>query len=173
MPGFVVRGTAHTAVGAGAWVRRVEDESGKEAARDIGTLKAAGFEAGAYVDLRPEAHAASGAGGSTVLLFATAAGARRQVKVQYDQGVAVQGSGVVIRPLKVGLTGARAFSTLGSGPRRAGASNAYVASGRCLFVVGDFLAGTRPATAHPVVVGARSLARRATGVCAGRPATGS
>jgi hypothetical protein len=165
MLGFVVTGAPHTATGASAWVRHVEDETGTTAAKDVRGLQAAGFMAGAYVNLRSRLRPSSGAGGSTVLLFATAADARRDVATQYAQGVAIQGSGAVIHRLVLSLPGARGFTTVGSGPHPAGAANAYFSSGRCLFVVGDFLDGTNPATALPVVVGVRRLAARATGVC--------
>ncbi len=165
MPGFVVRGAPEVATGAGQWVTLVEKESGSMARRDAQALRSAGFVAGAYENLGPKNGSTAGAGGSTVLLFKTAAEARRDVATQYSQGLAIQPTGAASHPLKLGIAGARGFTTPGSGPHPAAASNAYFATGRCLFVVGDFIDGTHPGTGPPVVTASKRVATRAAAPC--------
>jgi hypothetical protein len=165
MPGFGVRGAPETATGASAWVTRVDAEKGAKARKDILALRAAGFVAGAYENLGPKNGATNKAGGSTVLLFKTAADAAKNVAKQYAQGVALQPKAATLHPLAVGLRGGRGFTAPGSGPHAAAASNAYFSSGRCLFVVGDFINGTHPNTAGPVLAAAKNVARRTATAC--------
>jgi hypothetical protein len=165
MPGFVVHGAPRSATGAARWVTHVDEETGAKARRDTRTLRSAGFVSGAYENLAPKSGATNRAGGSSVLLFQTSAEARRYVAGQYSEGVALQPTGVVIRALKVGITGARAFTAPGSGSNPAGASNAYFSSGRCLFVIGDFIDGTHPSTAAPVVTASQRVDRRVGAAC--------
>jgi hypothetical protein len=165
MPGFVVKGAPEVATGATSWVTRVEDEPGSRVSRDAKALRSAGFLAGAYENLRPKNGLSDGAGGSSVWQFATPSAARRFVAKEYAEGVAVQRKGAIIHPLKLSISGARAFTAPGSGTEVAWASNAYFSHGRCLFVIGDFLAGRHPDTATPVVMAAKRVDKRVGGAC--------
>jgi hypothetical protein len=164
MPGFVVHGAAETGTGAKQWVKDVDDETGATANGEIRTLRSAGFVAGAYENLRPK-HGSDGAGGSTALLFKTSVDAGRDVAAQYAEGLAIQPQGATIHPFKVSIRGARGFTVPGSGSNAAGAGNVIFSAGRCVFVVGDFLKGTHPDTAGPVIAAAKSLDRRVGGIC--------
>jgi hypothetical protein len=165
MPGFVVKGAPEFATGATPWVTRVEDETGSRARRDTQTLRSAGFVAGAYENLRPKNGSSDGAGGSTVLQFKTPSEARKFVAKQYAEGLALQPEGAIIHPLKLAIKGGRGFTAPGSGAEPAGASNAYFSSGRCLFVVGDFIDGRKPNTGSPVAVAAKRVDKRVGGAC--------
>jgi hypothetical protein len=165
MPGFVVHGTAESATGATPWVTNVEDETGSKARRDAGALRAAGFLAGAYVNLHPKSGVSGRAGESSVLEFKTTADATRYVAKFYAQGVAIQAKGAKLSTLKVGIPGARGFTAAGSGSSPVWSSNAYFSSGHCLFSVGDYIAGRHPNTGAPVVAASRSIDKRVSNAC--------
>lgn len=165
MPGFVVHGPLEFATGATQWVTHVDDESGARERKDAQTLRTAGFVAGAYENLHPKNGILNRAGGSSVLLFKTAIDAARDVAKQYSEGVAIQPKGAVINPFKVTINKARAFTAPGTGPSPASASNVYFSSGRCLFVIGDFIDGRHPNTASPVVAASKSVDKRVRNAC--------
>jgi hypothetical protein len=165
MPGFAVTGMPQAATGATGWVTRVEAARGTEARHDVHALRSAGFVAGVYEHLGPTNGGTGRGAESTVLQFDSAADARKQVGTQYALGVALQPQGAPIHPLRVGITGARGFTTPGSGAQPAAASNAYFSSGRCVFVVGDYIVGTHPNTAAPVVTAAKKVDARVGRPC--------
>jgi len=166
MPGFVVKGPPQVVTVASRWVTAVERETGSRAHRDVRTLRAAGFRAGAYENLRPKSGGSDKAAGASVLQFTTPSEARRFVTQEYSEGLALQPRGATIHRLKVGIAGARGFTVPGSGATPAAASNVYFSAGRCIFVVGDFIDGRHPNTGGPVVAAARSIDRRVGGACA-------
>jgi hypothetical protein len=165
MPGFVVHGPAESAIGATPWVTHVEDEAGNKARKDAGALRAAGFVAGAYVNLRPKSGVTGRAGESSVLEFRTTTDATKYVAKFYAQGVAIQAKGAKLSTLKVGIAGARGFSAAGFGPSPVSSSNAYFSSGHCLFSVGDYIAGRHPNTTGPVVSASRTIDKRVKSAC--------
>jgi hypothetical protein len=166
MPGFVVEGPPQFVTGASRWVTAVERETGSRARRDVRTLRAAGFRAGVYENLRPKSGGSDKAAGASVLQFNTPTEARRFVTPEYSEGLTLQPRGATIHPLKVAIAGARGFTVPGSGATPAAASNAYFSAGRCVFVVGDFIDGRHPNTGGPVVAAARSIDRRVGDACA-------
>jgi hypothetical protein len=163
MPGFAVQGSPDVATSATRWVTVVEGEKGTQARKDIQVLRSLGFLDGAYVSLK---NANPGRiGGSSALLFKTAADATRYKRTLYSQGIALQPKGTTLHPLSVGLAGAMGFTAPGVGSRPAGTSDTYFSSGRCLFEIGDLMNGRHPNTAAPVVVAARAIDKRTKSAC--------
>jgi hypothetical protein len=161
MPGFTTE-NAESATGPTQFVRKIYQETGKKASTDTAALKSAGFVAGAY---EPLTCADNAQAVSSVLVFKSSADAKKYVSTEYAQSLKGQVKGATVTTLALGIPGAKAFTAASGGSQAGAASNAYFSKAHCLFVVGDFVAGTTTPSGPPVAAASKSVYKRAPSSC--------
>jgi hypothetical protein len=158
MPGFEVTSQPHGETGAAQYVKRVDGLTGKTAQKKAHGLTSAGFISGVSEVLSPQKTGSNAGGLALVLLFNTAAGARRYQSVQYSEFVNDLPKHTKVTTFQVGIHGATAYTALGQAADPGSSSSAFFTSGRCLAIVGDFLNGTFANTAASVKTAAINVA---------------
>lgn len=169
MPGFAGARTSLNAYfsaftwghrGSGTWTESEEEAS---------SLRALGFEQGVeelFLGRRRESHGRHPEAASEALVFATAASAQSELRAFVADGLAKYARNGLREFPGPAIPGSLELDAV-QGGRRGSVGNVFFSTGRCLFVVGNFVydAKSRAQVVRAPVAGALALYRRNRRLC--------
>jgi hypothetical protein len=164
LPGFArARSRLLWATSAEVFVHRFSEDTPAEAAAEIPMLMHAGFREG----VEESFHATGREGVSEALVFRSAQGAKDQLVTSLADALKEYEKTSLRRFVDPGIPGSAGLGNFT--PGKPGATgNVFFSTGRCFFVVGDFVHDARTSAqgAKAPIAGATVLYRRTKHVCA-------